>query len=167
MLPLNHKFKRILKIVVKFRLILLWWFPETYATMSRFSNIRIPPLSAAVNVAWQTIKQQIPEKGTKNQPSESTRFAQTNANHTKMDSEHHELSNMNVKSTNPFLTNEVMQAEDSFNQGYQSVGGQGGSSRQQSLSSVDMSEDDFVEGRSPVKINEYQAAWNVTNAIQV
>lgn len=133
--------------------------------MSRFPSIRIPPLSAALNVAWQTIRQQMPEKGAKNPPNESTHLAQTNANHTKMDSEHHELSNM--KSTNPFLTNEVVQAEDSFNQGYQTVGGQGGTTRQQSLSSVDMSEDDFVEGRSPVKINEYQAAWNVTNAIQV
>lgn len=36
------------------------------------------------------------------------------------------------------------------------------------MSSADFSEgSDFVEGKSDVKINEYQAAWNVTNAIQV
>lgn len=50
--------------------------------------------------------------------------------------------------------------DSSFNEGFK---------RQQSrLSSVDASEgSDFVEGKSEVKINEYQAAWNVTNAIQV
>lgn len=40
--------------------------------------------------------------------------------------------------------------------------------QQSRMSSVDFSEgSDFVEGKSDVKINEYQAAWNVTNAIQV
>lgn len=132
--------------------------------MAKFGNIRIPPLSAAVNVAWQTLKQQIPDKSTRQQPTESTHFVQSNVNHSGLDSEHHEMSDMNMKSTNPFLNNEL-QSDDGFNKGYQTtaIGG----SRQQSVSSVDMSEDDFVEGRSAVKINEYQAAWNVTNAIQV
>lgn len=136
--------------------------------MSRLGNIRIPPLSAAVNVAWQTLRQQMPEKPTdKHHAGERVHFAQSN-NHTTHGGsfEHHEMSNMR-HSTNPFLTNEVTQAEDSFNQGYQTMGGDGGGSRQHSMSSMDISEDDFVEGRSEIKINEYQAAWNVTNAIQV
>lgn len=55
---------------------------------------------------------------------------------------------------------EYQTQDSSFNEGFK---------RQQSrLSSVDASEgSDFVEGKSEVKINEYQAAWNVTNAIQV
>lgn len=133
--------------------------------MARFANIRIPPLSAAVNVAWQTLKQQIPDKGARTQPNESTHFAQTNVNHSNADAEHHELSNMNVKSTNPFLNSELQ--DDGFSKGYQTTAIGGSASRQHSMSSVDMSEEDFVEGRSEVKINEYQAAWNVTNAIQV
>lgn len=72
--------------------------------------------------------------------------------------EHHEM-----KITNPFLMNqtEYETQDSSFNEG--------GFKRQQSrLSSVDASEgSDFVEGKCEIKINEYQAAWNVTNAIQV
>lgn len=132
--------------------------------MARLGNFRIPPLSAAINVAWQTVKQQMPDKGARQQPNESTHFAQPNVNHSGVDAEHHELSNMNVKSTNPFLNNQMQ--DDGYSQGYQTTAIDK-SSRQQSMSSVDMSEDDFVEGRSEVKINEYQAAWNVTNAIQV
>lgn len=127
--------------------------------MSRFGNLRIPPLSAAVNVAWQTIRQQVPEKEPNpHPPSERVRFAQVN--HT--GPEHHELSNMS--STNQWSPTEKSQAEDAFNQGYQTGDAP---TKQQSFSSLDMSEDDFVEGKSEVKINEYQAAWNVTNAIQV
>lgn len=39
--------------------------------------------------------------------------------------------------------------------------------KQQSRMSSVSEGSDFVEGKSDVKINEYQAAWNVTNAIQV
>ncbi|KAJ8928218.1 hypothetical protein NQ314_019282 [Rhamnusium bicolor] len=135
--------------------------------MNRLGQIRLPPLSAAVNVASQIRRQIIPnrsEDAVIRAPGERVRFAQLpDQNHTSHGGtdEHHEMSNM--KSTNPFLTeqnNYQNQAEDSFNEGYQ---------RQQSrVSSVDFSEgSDFVEGKSEVKINEYQAAWNVTNAIQV
>lgn len=140
--------------------------------MSRFANIRLPPLNAAVNVAGQTIRQFLPDRSNQ-QPSERFRFAQVNSvpnqsqsNHNQPQ-EHHELSNMTA-STNPFLSSSMKQtlAEENCNQGYQSttlVEGQ-----RPSMSSVDFSEgSDFVEGRSEVKINEYQAAWNVTNAIQV
>lgn len=128
--------------------------------MSRLGNIRIPPLGAAMNVAWQTLRQQIPEKGDNqgsSQPSERVRFAQVNQNGPQ---EHHELSNMTTNQWSP--PTEKTHAEDAFNEGYQREK----RSSKQSLSSLDMSEDDFVEGKSEVKINEYQAAWNVTNAIQ-
>lgn len=138
--------------------------------MNRLSNIRLPPLSAAVNVAGQTFRQIIPNKSagpttqTGQHHGERVHFAQVNQNHTSHGGtdEHHEMSNM--KTTNPFLNMQQtssIDAEDSFNEG----GYQAEKSR---MSSVDFSEtSDFVEGKSEVKINEYQAAWNVTNAIQV
>lgn len=140
--------------------------------MSRFGNIRLPSLTAAVNVAGQTLRQFIPENrsATSNQPAaaERVRFAQVNnANQNQNGPEHHELSNM-TSSTNPFLspTKKQALAEDCFNQGYQS--GIMMKDQRPSMSSVDFSEgSEFVEGKADIKINEYQAAWNVTNAIQV
>lgn len=139
-------------------------------TMSRLGNFRVPPISATLNVAWQTLKQHIPEKSSNTEtPGEKSHFAQTNHTNHGTQGEHHELSNMvGNQSTNPFLSGQVnAQIEDTgFNQGYSTMGRMS-STRGQSMSSMDMSEDDFVEGRSEIKINEYQAAWNVTNAIQV
>ena len=136
--------------------------------MNRLGSIKLPPLAAAVNVAGQTFRQIIPDRsGTREeQPGERVHLAKNNENHTShggTSDEHHEMSNM--KSTNPFLNMQEtnLEAEDSFNEaGYQKE------SRQSRMSSVDFSEtSDFVEGKSDIKINEYQAAWNVTNAIQV
>lgn len=141
--------------------------------MNRFGNIRLPPLSAAVNVAGQTFRQIIPDRSNRptgeNPPpsGERVHFAQLSQNHTNhggTEDEHHEMSN--IKSTNPFRNMEQNSfQEDTFNNpedGYQSK------TAQSRMSSVDFSEgSDFVEGKSEVKINEYQAAWNVTNAIQV
>lgn len=144
--------------------------------MLRFSNIQLPPLNAAVNVAGQTIRQFLPDRSNnQQQPSERVRFAQVNSvpnqsqNHNNTQSpEHHELSNMT--STNPFLSSAMkhqsLTDENCKPTGYQSTAFVEG--QRPSMSSVDFSEgSDFVEGRSEVKINEYQAAWNVTNAIQV
>ncbi|KAJ8962610.1 hypothetical protein NQ318_001003 [Aromia moschata] len=131
--------------------------------MNRLGQIRLPPLSAAVNVAGQLRRQLAP--GKPEGQGERVHFAQlpaqNHAPHGAVD-EPHEMSNMKV-STNPFLAEKSDgyqgQAEDSFNEGYQ---------RQRSrMSSGDFSDgSDFVEGKTDAKINEYQAAWNVTNAIQ-
>lgn len=137
--------------------------------MSRFANIRLPPLSAAVNVAGQTIRQFLPERPNQ-PPSERVRFAQVNSvqHHNNSQSPEHELSNM-TSTTNPFLSPAMKQAladENDCKQGYQSTAFVEG--QRPSITSADFSDgSDFVEGRSEVKINEYQAAWNVTNAIQV
>lgn len=135
--------------------------------MSFLGNLRIPKLNAAVNVASQTFRQFVPERTSdSNQPGERVRFAQVNNVEGHRNTEHHELTNM-TSTTNPFLspTKQTL-AEDSFNQGYQS--GATVKDQRPSMSSVDFSEgSDFAEGKSDVKINEYQAAWNVTNAIQV
>lgn len=139
--------------------------------MNRLGQIRLPPIAAAVNVAQQLRRQILPTNrpmdGEENRQAERVHFAQvpnqTQVNHGGVD-EHHEMSNMKG-GTNPFLSNDTAAAyqetdNSSFNSAYQ---------RQQSrMSSVDFSEgSDFVEGKSSCKINEYQAAWNVTNAIQV
>lgn len=134
--------------------------------MSRLGNLRLPSLNAAVNVASQAFRQFVPERTGQTQPAERVRFAQVNNVEPCHDAEHHELSNMT--STNPFLSPPMKQssAEDSFNQGYQS--GATVKDQRPSMTSIDFSEgSDFAEGKSDVKINEYQAAWNVTNAIQV
>lgn len=44
--------------------------------MSRFGNLRVPSLTAAVNVANQTFRQFMPERTNQNQPGERVRFAQ-------------------------------------------------------------------------------------------
>ncbi|EFA06315.1 vesicular inhibitory amino acid transporter [Tribolium castaneum] len=120
--------------------------------MNRLGNIRLPPLSAAVNVAGQTFRQMIPERAPGH---ERVHFAQVNhTTHGGTTDEHHEMTNIK-QTTNPFLQ-ENFEAEDSFNEDLKTR-----------MSSVDFSEgSDFVEGKSDVKISEYQAAWNVTNAIQ-
>ncbi|CAH1965935.1 unnamed protein product [Acanthoscelides obtectus] len=139
--------------------------------MNRFGQIRLPPLSAAANVASQLKRQILPEKQG-HPPGERVHFAQlpnqgnTASSHGSME-EHHEMSNM-TPSTNPFLAGGFADGDCPKEQDSGFNGGNGGFNRQQSrLSSVDISEgSEFVEGKSDVKINEYQAAWNVTNAIQ-
>lgn len=131
--------------------------------MSRIGGFRIPPISAALNVAKQTVLQMVPGKQghetmPEGGPQERVRFAQQQQPVTTGGSiEHCEMSNMSMNNQwSP--TSDKAEAEDSFNQGF---------NKQPSLNSIDFSEDDFQEGKLDVKINEYQAAWNVTNAIQV
>ncbi|CAH1141619.1 unnamed protein product [Phyllotreta striolata] len=136
--------------------------------MNRLGQIRLPPLSAAVNVAQQIRRQILPggqADGEERRQAERVHFAQLpnqhQASHGGVD-EHHEMSNMKG-GTNPFVGETAASYQETDNAGLNST-----YQRQQSrMSSVDFSEgSDFVEGKSTCKINEYQAAWNVTNAIQ-
>lgn len=137
--------------------------------MNRLSGIRIPPMSAAMNVAMQTVKQMVPGRNQNHEVipegprQERVHFAQSTMNTTGGSTEHCEMSNMSMNNQWSPTSDKVEMAEDTFNQGYQT----GGVNKQASMSSVDGSEDDFQEGKLDIKINEYQAAWNVTNAIQV
>lgn len=135
-------------------------------------GFKMPPVGAAMNVAKQLGRQIIPHRSAEHGqmpmdrgPQERVRFAQQPPNTQGGTMEHCEMSNMSMNNQwSP--TSDKGIAEDSFNQGYQT--GPGGMNKQPSMSSVDFSEgSDFQEGKSDVKINEYQAAWNVTNAIQV
>lgn len=160
--------------------------------MAQIGGFRVPPFKAALNVAWQTVRQTLPDKNrvgaensTERLPPERVRFAAPNDQPmtTGGSFDQTEMSNFNpqqmqqqpVHSSNPFNPflpqNNI--AEDSFTQGYQqsdnafpapvrqgSVGSQFGSGSESSFGGAE-------GGKSNIKINEWQAAWNVTNAIQV
>ena len=160
--------------------------------MSRFGGIHLPPLGSAVNAAWQNIRQHVPVgrgghghldgddfqaapggggggggfRGS-NMPGERVHFAQLSneyPNQGSMD-EHHEMSSFGTSNacTNPFKQ-AIMADGNEDGSGYQAESSFNIPRQQSTVSSVS---DDFVEGKSDIKINEYQAAWNVTNAIQV
>lgn len=130
--------------------------------MAQFGRFYIPPWRAVVNVAWETVKSTIPEK------SKLIRRNQT------------EMASMpggTYGTETAGYTNRV--AEDGFTgqeDGY-AVKEDGFTPRQsyQQSRGATMSMasggsfDEFGggEGKSRHKINEWQAAWNVTNAIQV
>lgn len=127
-----------------------------YFAMAYFKGVYIPPWKAAVNVAWEAVRSQLPEK------SRLVRRAHT------------EMSTMpGTATTSDYGTESgTRTAEDGFTgqqdgyaarQGYQQ-------SREATMSVASGgSFDEFGggEGKSRHKINEWQAAWNVTNAIQV
>lgn len=136
-------------------------------TMAQIKGVYIPPWKAAVNVLVETVRSQLPEK------SRLVRRAQT------------EMSTM---PGGDYGTAEgTRMAEDGFTgqedgypagqDGYASMEQDGFAARQsyQQSRGATMSMasggsfDEFGggEGKSKHKINEWQAAWNVTNAIQV
>ncbi|XP_013145549.1 PREDICTED: vesicular inhibitory amino acid transporter [Papilio polytes] len=143
--------------------------------MMNLGRIKMPPLKNVLDVAMQTVRQQIPDKpGQSSRPPQNVRFANLDMG------ESCELSTMNettsptyqsTNPTNPFLSGEL-QAEDSFTSYQNTYPQQDGAPRTQSMQSVDFyassEEGGFEEGggKPGAKINEYQAAWNVTNAIQ-
>lgn len=157
--------------------------------MSFLNHVRalpVPPIRNVLNVAWQTAKQTLPVKPKKNDYEEpnntgpppvpprpqSVRFADMEG--VEPMHETHELNPFR-NATNDYQPNGSHEGggggynsmEDTgfndggdYDQGYQTGGFQ---NRQASIASSDS---EFCEGRSAIKINEYQAAWNVTNAIQ-
>ncbi|XP_050292933.1 vesicular GABA transporter [Anthonomus grandis grandis] len=154
--------------------------------MNRLGNFKLPPLSAAVNVAGQLKRQFLPSQPPGGQPmaqqqsGERVHFAQLpDQNHTShgtvVTQERHEMSNMQTSTnpfgpsnpSNPFLQNQVEAGDTGSYQQETHFNNEGITKQHSRMSSVDFSEEsDFVEGKSDIKINEYQAAWNVTNAIQ-
>ncbi|OWR55661.1 amino acid transporter [Danaus plexippus plexippus] len=143
--------------------------------MMNLGRIKLPPIKNVLDVALQTVRQQVPEKpGAPSRPPQNVRFANADMG------ESCELSTMNettsptyqsTNPTNPFLSGQL-QAEDSFTSYQNTYPQQDGAPRTQSMQSVDFyassEEGGFEEGggKPGAKINEFQAAWNVTNAIQ-
>ncbi|PNF17061.1 hypothetical protein B7P43_G00846 [Cryptotermes secundus] len=154
--------------------------------MATFGRFTVPPLRATLNVAWETFKATLPDtspcfeavrKATggdgggggarHREPGEHVRFAQFGGEGHQRLEDNTELSTM--PGGGDYGGTEGGIAEDGFidrQQSYQHSRGNG------SLASVDFGSDsmggggEFGEGRSKHKINEWQAAWNVTNAIQ-
>lgn len=154
--------------------------------MTTFGRFTVPPLRATLNVAWETLKATLPDSspcfemvrkatgggggGSRpREPGEHVRFAQFRGEGHQKLGESTELSTMPGDGGGGYGGAEGGIAEDGFidrQQSYQRSGGNG------SLTSVDFGSEnggggEFGEGRSRHKINEWQAAWNVTNAIQV
>ena len=151
--------------------------------MTAFGRFTVPPLRATLNVAWETLKSSLPDNspcfellakatggGEGSRPREAAehvRFAQFGGEGHQRMGESTEMATMPGESG--YEPREGGVAEDGFierQQSYQHSRGNG------SLTSVDFGSDnggggEFGEGRSKHKINEWQAAWNVTNAIQV
>lgn len=155
--------------------------------MATFGRFTVPPLRATLNVAWETFKATLPDtspcfeavrKATggggggggarPREPGEHVRFAQFGGEGHQRLEDNTELSTM--PGGGDYGGTEGGIAEDGFidrKQSYQHSRGNG------SLTSVDFGSEngggggEFGEGRSKHKINEWQAAWNVTNAIQV
>lgn len=131
--------------------------------MAYFKGLYIPPWRAAVNVVWESVRSHLPEK------SRLVRRAQT------------EMSTVPGSDYGTGAEPGKV-AEDGFTgqDGYATMddGGQDGFAARESYQhsrgatmsvASGGSFDEFGggDGKSRHKINEWQAAWNVTNAIQV
>ncbi|XP_067000615.2 vesicular inhibitory amino acid transporter [Anabrus simplex] len=151
--------------------------------MAQFGRFHVPPLRATINVAWETLKATLPDSspcfdlvknaatGSGNrprEPGERVRFAQfgTGTDGAQQMGESTEMATMPGEDGQAADGGRGV-AEDGFIErqlSYQQSRGDG------SLTSVDFDDEggcgEFGEGKSRKKINEWQAAWNVTNAIQ-
>lgn len=142
--------------------------------MTYFGRFYIPPISAAVNVAWATIKAVIPEdspcveliqKMTGQRTGEEAGGAQGKQE----PNEHVNFAQFNGPKATDNTEMATMSGYGSADRGDED--GFGGKQVNFSKSRATTFEsgcsfDEFGE-RGRHKINEWQAAWNVTNAIQV
>lgn len=150
--------------------------------IAKLKSTPLPPLKNVLNVALQTARQQMPDKREYEQPgagglNESQQFSQTQGQNPFPQENYND--NIETNTLNPFrnpngyfnaedneFKNEVQQTSFINNEEYDGRYQQSDGFRQGSVASGDSS---FVcegEGGSSAKINEFQAAWNVTNAIQ-
>lgn len=136
--------------------------------MAQFGRFRVPPLRATINVAWETLKSSLPDTAPCVEAvrggAEKVRFARFGGRPPPQPlGESTELYTMPGGGGGDQLADGAapVKAEESF--GYQRSDGGG------SFSSVDFGGEGGggEGGGSKHKISEWQAAWNVTNAIQV
>ncbi|KAL0277296.1 UNVERIFIED_CONTAM: hypothetical protein PYX00_004636 [Menopon gallinae] len=134
--------------------------------MDSFRRFPMPSFEAMLNVAWETIKAYMPEnspcgeiiglRSGQQEPGERTRFNEKS----KAMGESTEMATMaeqgGYEATGVAEDGFMGQKQLSYQQ---SRGGE-------SMTSVDFAEDFGEGGRPGHKIDEWQAAWNVTNAIQ-
>lgn len=152
--------------------------------MANFGRFYVPPFGAAVNVVWAAVKAYVPEDSPcveaimKRRGDQATAAAGAGAAADGTDAERSRLQQPNAAGrpdTNPFRT--------TCNSELSSYGGvekrDGGAAAdgltKRTPQAFSMDDGSFDEdssgggefGRGRHKIDEWQAAWNVTNAIQV
>lgn len=149
--------------------------------MANFGRFYVPPLGAAANVLWAAVKAYVPEdspcmeaiakrRGGGDQPAAADGGAAEQA------AERSRLQSSGGRpDTNPFRT--TCNSELSSYGGVEKcdgVDGGGGPAVKRTPQAFSMDDGSFDDdsaggefGRSRQKIDEWQAAWNVTNAIQV
>lgn len=158
--------------------------------MANFGRFYVPPFGAALNVVWATVKAYVPENSpcmeiiAKRRGDQAAAAAAAGtAGGTALsgvDAERSRLQSVAGKpDTNPFRTTCNSELSSYGGVGTAGVadgdGGGGGITKKtpQAFSMDDGSFDDDSSGgggefgRGRHKIDEWQAAWNVTNAIQV
>lgn len=147
--------------------------------MANFGRFYIPPFGAAMNVVWATVKSYVPEDSPcmeaimKRRGGDQSAAAADGTGQV----ERSRLQSAGGKpDTNPFRT--TCNSELSSYGGVEKRGGDadGGGLTKRTPQAFSMDDGSFDEdssasggefGRSRQKIDEWQAAWNVTNAIQV
>lgn len=142
--------------------------------MANFGRFYVPPFEAAMNVVWAVVKAYVPEDSPCMEAIAKRRGDQAPASSSSAGTgEDAERSRLGGKpDTNPFRT--TCNSELSSYGGVEKRDGDGLTKRTPQAFSMDdgsFDEDSSAGGgefgRSRHKIDEWQAAWNVTNAIQV
>lgn len=150
--------------------------------MANFGRFYVPPFGAAMNVVWAAVKAYVPEDSpcmeviTKRRGDQAT--ATTGAGTSGADGANAERSRLQAggkPDTNPFRTtcnSELSSYGGVEKRDADAAAGDGLANRApQAFSMDDGSFDEDSSGgefgRGRHKIDEWQAAWNVTNAIQV
>lgn len=144
--------------------------------MANFGRFYVPPFGAAVNVVWATVKSYVPENSPCMEVIMKRRSDRAAARASADEGAAAETSRLQAggkPDTNPFRT--TCNSELSSYGGVEKRSAEGtgvGLAKRTTFSMDDGSFDDDSGGggefgRSRHKIDEWQAAWNVTNAIQV
>lgn len=142
--------------------------------MANFGRFYVPPFGAAVNVVWATVKSYVPEDSPCVDAIVKRRGDREAASADGGAAETRRLQTGGKPDTNPFRT--TCNSELSSYGGVEKRGADGAGDRglaERTTFSMDGGsfDDDGgggeFGGRGRTKIDEWQAAWNVTNAIQV
>ncbi|KAL1455578.1 hypothetical protein WDU94_009662 [Cyamophila willieti] len=133
--------------------------------MTQFGKYYIPSFRAFINVGWETVKTQLPEQGPCMDVMMKMAGKNTEGESSQAQGEHIHFGN-NIQQKRADGTIEM-----STMKGYGGVDECGAKDFQSSRSNTFSMGGSFDEGgggefSSRHKINEWQAAWNVTNAIQ-
>ncbi|XP_046473431.1 vesicular inhibitory amino acid transporter [Neodiprion pinetum] len=135
--------------------------------MANFRGFYIPPIGATINVAWETLKAKWPESSPCMELIRGTGGGQSQGQQKQFEQFNEGRDNTEMTAMNgehPYAEQSIGGiAEDSFSYQRSNDKPRGGSTSSGGFSEYD---DGGEFGAPGVKINEWQAAWNITNAIQ-